>query len=77
MPAEIKTILRGVKQVEAKNFFHEENRDLLQEISHLKMKKKELYTESGPSSPDYLDLSIQLNLLITQYIDEKIANLNK
>lgn len=52
-----------------------ENQELLKEIIQLKMKKSELYSQSGPNSPDYLDLSLKLNLLVNQYVDEKIENL--
>lgn len=52
-----------------------ENVDLLMEIAHLKTKISELYHRKGPSSSDYISLSIELNLLINEYIDEKIVHL--
>jgi hypothetical protein len=52
-----------------------ENMELLKEITQLKTKKSVLYTQSGPNSSDYLDLTIKLNVLVTQYIDEKIDHL--
>jgi hypothetical protein len=54
-----------------------ENTELLNEIFQLKTKKNELYSQKGPGSPDYLDLSLKLNVLVTQYIDEKIKTLIK
>jgi hypothetical protein len=49
-----------------------ENPKLLMEIGNLKSKKNELYQEKGPSSTDYIKLSLQLDLLINEYIEEKI-----
>lgn len=49
-----------------------ETDELLKEIIQLKTKKSELYSQSGPNSPGYLDLSLKLNILVNQYVDEKI-----
>lgn len=54
---------------------HFENMNLLKEIINLKTKKKELYNQKGPSSSDYIMLSIKLDLLINEYIEEKIVQL--
>lgn len=53
-----------------------ENNELLKEIIQLKTKKNELYSQSGPNSPSYLDLSLKLNILVNQYVDEKIETLS-
>jgi hypothetical protein len=52
-----------------------ENVNLLMQIAHLKTKVTQLYNQNGPGSPDYISLSIKLNLLINEYIDEKIVDL--
>lgn len=52
-----------------------ENLELLKEIVHLKDKKSELFSHTGPSSSDYIDVSIKLDLLVNQYVEEKIENL--
>jgi hypothetical protein len=52
-----------------------ENVNLLMEIAHLKSKVIELYNKNGPGNPDYISLSIKLNLLINEYIDERIVNM--
>lgn len=52
-----------------------ENMNLLREIVHLKSKISELYNEKGPYSSDYISLSIKLDVLINEYIDEKIVHL--
>mgnify|MGYP007126151192 CR=1 FL=1 len=54
-----------------------ENTELLKEIFQLKTKKSELYNLKGPGNPDYLDLSLKLDVLVTRYIDEKIETLIK
>ncbi|WP_153043017.1 hypothetical protein [Neobacillus mesonae] len=52
-----------------------ENKKLLMEIADVKKEKNELYKQTGPGSPDYISLSIKLDLLMKEYIDEKIAHL--
>lgn len=52
-----------------------ENIKLLNEISNLKIKLTELYSQNGPSTPEYISLSIKLDLLVNEYLDEKIKNL--
>lgn len=53
-----------------------ENMMLLKEICHLKTKKSELYHQKGPCCSDYITLSLKLNTLVNQYLEEKIVNLN-
>jgi hypothetical protein len=52
-----------------------ENIKLLTEISHLRTKKSELYNQKGPGSNDYITLSIKLNLLVDEYLEEKIGTI--
>lgn len=52
-----------------------ENNDLLLEILNLRLNLSELYLRTGPSSPDYISLSLRLNLLVNQYFDEKAPKL--
>lgn len=54
-----------------------ENMELLREIDLLKSKKNELYSHTGPSSSDYIDLSLRLDLLMNRYVEEKIEILIK
>jgi hypothetical protein len=53
-----------------------ENIKLLNEIGNLKAKQGEIYQQKGPASSDYITLSIQLNILINEYLDEKIVKLH-
>jgi hypothetical protein len=53
-----------------------ENMKLLKEICNLKTKMGELYHQKGPCCPDYISLSLKLNSVIHQYLEEKIVNLN-
>ncbi|WP_102274041.1 aspartyl-phosphate phosphatase Spo0E family protein [Cytobacillus massiliigabonensis] len=55
--------------------FQCENIDLLMEIFDHKVSLKEVYTQKGPASSDYISLSIKLNLLIKEYFEEKTLNL--
>lgn len=52
-----------------------ENMELLLEISDLKTRKNELYKQYGPGSPDYIKVSLNLELLVKQYLNEKIDRL--
>lgn len=52
-----------------------ENMGLLSEIYHLRIILKEIYSQKGPANSDYISLSIKLNLLVNEYIDEKISML--
>ncbi|MDR6998932.1 Spo0E family sporulation regulatory protein-aspartic acid phosphatase [Neobacillus niacini] len=52
-----------------------ENLKLLTEIRDLKMKMQKLYLEKGPSTPDYIRLSLKLNFLMNEYFDEKLVHL--
>lgn len=61
--------------MELNRFDHFENLRVLREISKLKKKKTELYSQKGPNSSDYISLSIKLDLLINKYVEEKIGNL--
>jgi hypothetical protein len=61
--------------MEAKDHLQGENISLLKEIMNLRTNLSELYSQTGPSSPDYISLSIKLDLLINKYFDEKISSL--
>jgi hypothetical protein len=52
-----------------------ENTNLLEEIINLKMKMSELYNQTGPSSSEYIMISIKLTKLMNEYFEEKIENL--
>ncbi|WP_042462756.1 aspartyl-phosphate phosphatase Spo0E family protein [Neobacillus dielmonensis] len=52
-----------------------ENIKLLKEIANTRTQLLDLYTQHGPASPDYISLSLKQNLLINQYIEEKIASM--
>lgn len=52
-----------------------ENKELLLEIAGLKTEIDELYKQTGPVSSEYITLSIKLDLLIKEYIEEKIVHL--
>lgn len=62
--------------MEPKDYLQGEDLKLLKEIMNLRTNLSELYTQTGPSSPDYISLSIKLNLLINKYFDEKISHLS-
>jgi hypothetical protein len=49
-----------------------ENMNLLMEILDLKTSKSKLYNQKGPGSSDYIMLSIKLDLLINEYLEEKM-----
>ena len=49
-----------------------ENMRLLVEIFKIKETLKKLYQEHGPNSSDYISLSIKLDVLVREYIDEKM-----
>lgn len=48
-----------------------ENVELLKEIVHLKTTLSEIYKQDGPSSSEYINLSIKLNSLMHKYFEEK------
>ena len=50
-----------------------ENMKLLTEIFHLKIKLREIYLQTGPSSSNYITLKIKLDILIKEYMDEKFV----
>ncbi|MEH7076469.1 hypothetical protein V7121_07275 [Neobacillus drentensis] len=52
-----------------------ENMELLLEIVTLKTKLSDIYKQIGPSSSEYITLSIKLQSLMHQYFDEKTADL--
>ncbi|OIK13165.1 hypothetical protein BIV60_14700 [Bacillus sp. MUM 116] len=54
---------------------HSENLKLLTEIRDLKIKMRKLYYEKGPSTPDYITLSLKLNFLMNEYFEEKLVEL--
>jgi hypothetical protein len=53
----------------------QENVNLLLEIVELKAKVSQLYNLYGPGSSEYISLTLKLNQLINEYIDEKIVHL--
>jgi Spo0E like sporulation regulatory protein len=61
--------------MEAIESAHIENMELLMEIVNLKTKLSEIYNRIGPSSSEYVTLSIKLNLLMNKYFEEKTENL--
>lgn len=56
-------------------YSQDENNKLLMEIMNLRINLSELYAQSGPSSSNYISDSIKLDLLINEYLDEKISKL--
>jgi hypothetical protein len=52
-----------------------ENMELLMEIVSLRAKLSKLYNQSGPNTSEYITLSIQLDLLMKEYFEEKTAQL--
>lgn len=52
-----------------------ENMELLMEIVNLRAKLSKLYNQSGPNTSEYITLSIQLDLLMEEYFEEKSAQL--
>lgn len=61
--------------MEANQQIQSENNDLLLEILNLRLNLSELYLRTGPSSPDYISLSLKLDFLVNQYFDEKAPKL--
>jgi hypothetical protein len=58
-----------------KKYVQMENMKLLVEILNLRTNLSELYHHTGPTSSDYISLSIKLNLVVNEYFEEKITNL--
>ena len=52
-----------------------ENMELLLEIVTLRTKLNHIYKQIGPSSSEYITLSIKLNSLMHKYFDQKTADL--
>ncbi|WP_144550270.1 hypothetical protein [Bacillus sp. X1(2014)] len=52
-----------------------ENMELLKEIIYLKTTLSEIYKQDGPSSSEYINLSIKLNSLMHKYFEEKTESL--
>lgn len=52
-----------------------ENMRLLMEIFKLKVHLEEIYNQKGPDTPEYITLSIKLNLLTKEYFEEKMLSL--
>jgi len=48
-----------------------ENMELLKEIVQLKTTLSEICKQDGPSSSEYINLSIKLNTLMHKYFEEK------
>ncbi|MGM7722267.1 Spo0E family sporulation regulatory protein-aspartic acid phosphatase [Metabacillus sp. Hm71] len=59
--------MKGSKQVKR------ENMNLLLEIYNLKNHLNDLYTKKGPANGEYISFSIKLDLLLKQYIEEKMT----
>lgn len=59
--------------IRMETYWQNENVKLL-EIIHLRNHLKEVQDQSGPNSSKYIDISLQLDLLEKEYIDEKIKN---
>ncbi|MEH7253583.1 hypothetical protein V7111_15770 [Neobacillus niacini] len=53
-----------------------EDTSLLKDIVDLKIKLSELYNQTGPTTSEYVSLSIQLSKRMNEYFDEKVAQLN-
>lgn len=49
-----------------------ENIKLLMEILNYKIKLRDMYRKTGPGNSDYITLSIKLDLLIKEYIEERL-----
>ncbi|KKI90434.1 hypothetical protein WQ54_20995 [Bacillus sp. SA1-12] len=52
-----------------------ENMSLLLEIYNLKNHLNELYAKKGPANGEYISFSIKLDLLLKQYMEEKLIML--
>ncbi len=53
-----------------------ENTKLLMDIVDMKIKLTHLYNQSGPNTSEYVMLSIQLDKLMNEYFEEKVAMLS-
>jgi hypothetical protein len=62
--------------MKAVNHIQNENMELLLEIYNLKTILSELYSKKGPANGEYISFSIKLDLLLKQYIEEKMTMLN-
>ena len=62
--------------MKAVNHVKNENMDLLLEIYNLKTTLSDLYSKKGPANGEYISISIKLDLLLKQYIEEKMTMLN-
>lgn len=54
----------------------DENTKLLMEIVDMKTKLTNLYNQFGPNTSEYVLLSIQLDKLMNEYFEEKVALLS-
>jgi len=52
-----------------------ENMELLIEIFHLRNTLSEIYSQKGPDNSVYLSLSLELKVLVNEYVEEKITML--
>lgn len=59
--------------MEVNRYVQGENMKLLKEIYNLKTKLNDMYIQSGPNSTDYINLSINLNVLEKKYMEEKLT----
>lgn len=62
--------------MKAVNHVQNENMELLLEIYNLKTTLSDLYSKKGPANGEYISFSIKLDLLLKQYIEEKMTTLN-
>jgi hypothetical protein len=56
--------------------FIDKDSRLLREIMNLRKQLSELYNHTGPTSPDYIRLSLRLNVLIHEYIERRAKQIS-
>ena len=61
--------------MQANSHIQSENTILLKDIVDLKIKLSELYNQTGPTTSEYVSLSIQLGKRMHEYFDEKVSQL--
>ena len=49
-----------------------ENVKLLMEILNHKIKLRDMYRQTGPGNSEYITLSLKLDLLVKEYIEERL-----
>jgi hypothetical protein len=63
--------------METKEQVQRENTKLLMKIAKVKRQLKELNRQTGPNSSDYINLTLQLNSLMNEYVEEEISILER